>query len=424
MTTAAEDGFSGVEESGHGRAGAAQGISLILGSTLTVMALIILAPVLPQLMIAFHDVPDAKFRVPALISVAGLGAAAFAPFAGFVGDRFGRRIPLIMCCIAFAGFGFLPFLLDDFTVIFVTRVAVGISYTGILVLSTALIGDSFSGESRNRWLGGQAMAATSSALLFLPLGGLLGAWLGWRGPFLMFLIGIPFAIAYWAFFPSVEQQARFAGSRVGWSALPWRWLTGVSLLSVLAGILSFAVQLQIGLALAVVGVTDAARIGLLSGIAFIGIPVGAFLFIRVASWPFGRLVRLEFFVLGATLMAMRYTGDYRIFLGIAFVNMIACGTVLPTFLTHVAQNLEGAVRARGIGVWQAAFPAGQFLAVGLCSLIMQRLGVTILDAFWILGAFGIAAASIGWLVTLSRRTDGLTTATRELMAFGRENKTG
>lgn len=385
------------------QAGPVQGLSLILGSTLSVMAMLVLAPVLPQLMVAFRDVPNAAFWVPALVSVAALGAAAFAPFAGFVGDRFGRRIPLIACCIAFSIFGIVPFVVDNFVILFLSRIAVGIANTGILVLSTALIGDCFTGEARGRWLGGQAVAATASALLFLPLGGVLGAWLGWRGPFLTFLVGLPFAVAYWALFRRQVEAHEGSASRVGWSALPWRWLLGVCLTTVLTGILTFAVQLQIGLALAAVGITDTARIGLLSGIAFIGIPVGALLFIKVASWPYTRLVLLELAVLGVTLMMLAVTSDYRIFLIVAFVNLIAGGIILPTFLTHAAEHLDDAVRARGIGVWQACFPVSQFLAMGICSVILQRPGSTILDAFWMLGTIGTAAAVVGWLLTINRR---------------------
>lgn len=395
------------DRGGRPQAGFAQGLSLVLGSTLTVMAVIVLAPVLPQLVTAFRDVPDAGFWVPALLSVAALGAAVFAPFAGFIGDRFGRRIPLIGFCVAFAILGCLPLILDDFVTIFMARIAVGVSYMGILVLSTAMIGDCYAGESRGRWLGGQAIAATASALVFLPLGGFLGAWLGWRGPFLAFLVGLPFALAYWALFRNVREDDALGGSPIGWSALPWRWLLGICFVSVLAGILTFAVQLQIGLALAAIGMTDAAQIGLLSGIAFTGIPVGAFLFVFVASWPFRRLVCLQLLVLGVTLMLLRGIGDYRLFLVVVFINLMAGGMVLPTFLTRVAQDLESAVRARGIGIWQACFPISQFLTVGICSLILGRQGATILDAFWVLGTLGVIAAAVGWLAGYSRRSAAL-----------------
>lgn len=386
---------------GHRQAGMLHGLALILGSTLSILSLIVLAPVVPDMMRVFADVPNADFWVPSMVGVAGLGAAAFSPFAGFIGDRYGRRVPLIGFCIAFAVLGFFPFVGHDFTAIYLSRIGVGVAATGVLVLSTALIGDCFAGPALGRWLTGQAVAATASGLVVLPLGGYLGALLGWRGPFLVFLVGVPFALAYWFLFRDVRGVADRSGKAAGaagWSELPWRWLLGICGASVLAGVLGFAVQLQIGLALSAIGVSDPARIGLYSGVAFAGIPLGALLFMPFSSWPFARLVCLQLLVMGASLMALSYVADLRLFLAVIFVNLIVGGMILPTFLTHVAQGIGDAIRARAIGIWQAAFPLSQFLTVGICSAIVGRNGATILDAFWGLGLGGVAAAAIGWMI--------------------------
>jgi MFS family permease len=395
------------EKTRQGQPGVPLGLSLILGSTLSVMAAIALAPVLPQLMVAFHDVPNSNFWVPALVSVSGLGSALFSPFAGYIGDRYGRRIPLIGSCVLFSAAGIAPLVLNDFTSIFLTRVAVGISSMGVLILSIALIGDYFSGASRDRLFAIQAMAASLSALVWLPLSGLLGAWLGWRGPLLMFLSGLPLAVAYWALFRNMAPESDTSASRVAWSALPWPWLTGICLISVFSALFFYALQLQIGLALAAVGVTDPARIGILSGVAMAGTPVGAVLFVKAAAYPFGRLLRLELVVSGATLMMLRYCEDYRVFLLVAFINLMSSGMMLPTFITHVTRHLDGAVRARGIGVWQAAFAAGQFLSVAATGLAMRRPGSTVLDAFWFLGVGGVTVAAAASLVVVIRRNSGL-----------------
>lgn len=402
------------ETGGRKQPGALQGLLLILGSTLGVMAVVVLAPVLPEMVVAFGDMPNASLRVPALISVVGLGAAVFAPFAGLIGDRFGRRLPLIGFCIAFSVVGTLPIFLNDFTSIFLTRVAVGIAHMGVLVISTAMIGDYFSGESRVRWLAAQAMIVSCSALVLLPVGGLFGAWFGWRGPFLIFLAAAPLAIAYWTSCPEPDASSDDSDSHVPWSALPWPWLTGVCLLSVFMAVLFFAVQLQVGLALTVVGITDAARIGLLSGVVMAGIPLGALLFVRVSAYPFARLLFIELLIAGVTLMMMRYAEDYRLFLLVVFANLTACGMMLPTLLTHVSGRLDGAVRARGIGIWQGAFSAGLFLSVEISGLVTQRPGTTVLDAFWVLGVSGIVAAAITWLTIVIRRTLGLSASRVEV----------
>jgi MFS family permease len=413
MTVTANQGASDAAGSGQGRSSAMQGLSLVLGSILTVLAVIGLAPGFPQIMIVFRDVPNAHFWVPALLGVTGLGAAIFSPFAGLIGDRLGRRLPLIGFCILFSVAGLLPLVLDDFALIFLSRAAVGIAYMGVLVLSTAMIGDRFEGASRGRWLAAQAMVASSSALLILPSSGFLASWLGWRGPFWLFLAGLPLAVAYGLLFESETAKHDVSYSQVGWSALPWRWLAGICLVSAFSGIFFYTLQLQIGLALAAVGIVDAARIGLLSGMAIVGVPLGALLFVKVATYPFARLACLELAVAGATLMIMRYVEDYRVFVLVAFIHLISCGMIVPTLLTHVNRGLQGAVRARGIGVWQAAFAAGNFLSVGACGLIMQRPETTILDAFWLLGATAVIVVAIASLVMLgSARAKSTTSLAR------------
>jgi MFS family permease len=167
--------------------------------------------------------------------------------------------------------------------------------------------------------------------------------------------------------------------------------------------LFYSVQMQIGLALAAVGVTAPARIGLLSAIAVAGVPAGALVFMKFAAQPFGPLIRAEVFVSSVTLMAMRYADDHRVFLALAFVNLMAGGMMIPTLMTHLTRHLEEHVRARGIGVSQAAFSLGQFLSVGTTALVVQRPGTTILDAFWILGFGGMAIAALSLLALATRQ---------------------
>lgn len=397
------------EKSPDIRPRALRGLPLVFGSGLTVMAVIALAPVLPAMMEAFRAVPQASFWIPATLSVAGLGGAVSAPLAGLIGDRYGRRGPLVAFSVLFALAGALPLVLDNFAAIFVTRIVVGIACMGVLVISTAMIGDLFSGDLRDRWLGGQAIVATFSALVFMPAAGLLGASLGWRGPFLLFLAGLPLAAAYW-FLPRRAQQTSAAAERLpaGWSALNWPWLLRLSLVFAGCAMLFYSVQMQIGLALAAVGVADPARIGLLSAIAVAGVPAGALIFMKLAAQPFERLIRAEVLLSSVTLIAMRYADDHRAFLALAFINLMAGGMMIPTLMTHLTRHLEERVRARGIGVSQAAFSIGQFLSVGTTGVVVQWPGATILEAFWILGLGGVAVTALSLLAPVTRQEQKVT----------------
>lgn len=384
---------------GERSAGFPQGMVLVLPATLTVMGSVILAPVLPLLMDAFADLPNRNFWVPALLTVPGLCTGLLAPLFGLAGDRLSKRSLLIACTIFYALVGVLPVVLQGFVPVLVARVGLGIAETGVLVLSTALIGDYFSGAQRDRWISGQTIAATCAALALLPLGGLMGAWLGWRGPFYLYAAALPLACLIWllTWERPVAREAR--GPAVGWSALPWTWLIGVCAVTLFVSVLFYTVQLQIGLALAARGTSDPGRIGLLAAAATLGVPVGAVLFWKLSRVSLERMLSGQFLGAGATLFLLGHVSDERLFVALAFCNLMACGLMLPTMLTHVARRLDEPVRGRGIGIWQACFSLGQFASVGVTALVMGvQPGASILEAFSLLGICALIAAAIAGLL--------------------------
>lgn len=369
-------------------AGFPQGFFLVLPSTLTVMGSVVLAPVLPQLMEVFSDVPNKAFWVPALLTVPGLCFGLFAPLFGLAGDRWGRRNLLIASTSAYFLVGMAPLILGNFTSIFLSRIALGITEAGVLVLSTALVGDYFTGPTRDRWLASQTVVATLSALVLLPIGGVMGAWLGWRGPFYIYVLALPLAIALWRL--TWETPAEVSEENGSWAMIPWGWLIAVCGISIITSVLFYAVQLQIGLAFSAIGIVDSARIGLLSAIATAGVPVGALLFWTISQVRLERLLAGEFFLAGVTLIALGHVTSATALVAIAFLNLVACGLMLPTLLTNVARRMEKSVRARGVGIWQACFSVGQFVSVGATAAVSAiRPGATILDAFQVLGFISI-----------------------------------
>lgn len=70
-------------------------ITLLLTSSMTVMAGATIAPALPQIQQFFHKGPDAEFWVKLMLTLPALFTAISAPFAGIIIDRFGRK-PLLI----------------------------------------------------------------------------------------------------------------------------------------------------------------------------------------------------------------------------------------------------------------------------------------------------------------------------------------
>ena len=72
-----------------------EGLVLVLGSSLTIMGSVMVAPILPKLGAEFGPFePRADLLVPLAITGPALAIALFAPLAGWLADRIGRKAPV------------------------------------------------------------------------------------------------------------------------------------------------------------------------------------------------------------------------------------------------------------------------------------------------------------------------------------------
>ena len=372
----------------------ALGIALALCSISGVMSAIVMVPIMPQIFRTFGAMPNANFWLPSLVTVPGFCAALLSPLAGWLGDKIDLKWPMMACIVLYALFGAAPFMLQDFHAILAARIALGISQVGVLMFSLALIVQQFDGQARDKWLSLQAAAATSSSILLLPLSGFLAdSSLGWHGSFLIYLSAGMLA-AFFAFQSLRAPVATGHGNDGPAQGMPWGWMLGQCVVTCLGGVLIFSAQFQLGLALATVGITNPATIGVLSGLAVAGVVVGSLLFTRVKQRLGAAILPLEFLVCGVTLLAMWRFQTVPVLILFAFVNMIACGMMLPTLVTNVAAGLPDAVRGRGLGLWNSAFVLAQFVSSSIIAAVLARPGRTVLDAFGLLGVLALVLAAV------------------------------
>lgn len=380
------------------KAGFAQGLALLLPPTSAVMGILLLVPVAPQMMQAFADVPGVEFLVPILLTLPGLCIALFSPLAGLLGDRLGRRRLLITAMLVYGLAGMAPMLLSDIYQILVSRALVGICEALIMTLCTTLVGDLFSGRARERWLASQTAVASVSALLFLALGGLLGRQ-GWQGPFLIYGLIWPMALAV---FLLVREPPRVQRQVPGWSALPGRHVVLTSVTTILAAILFYTIQINVSTVLPTFGVTDPARIGLFSALASIGTPLGSLIFWTVARRDVRLLLGLEFALMATAFIMMAHAPDAAWFIAGAFTGQVAAGLLLPTLLTWAMSALAFEVRGRGIGLWQSSFAIGQFMSALVVPALAAVTGSTI-TAFPIIAASSLLVGLLSLLLLFRSR---------------------
>lgn len=358
--------------------GVMTGIALLLPITLTTMAVVLLAPVLPQLMAEFSTVRGHEYLVPMVLTMPSLCVALLCPFAGMLGDRFGRRQLLLTALLLYAAVGMAPLVLTDLTHILISRIGVGVAEALIYVLSTTMIGDYFRGAARDRWLAGQTAFASVSALIFFNLGGVMGE-AGWRTLFWVYgsaliMFGL---VAKYTWEPSREaaraDAAEPSGHQAG-AAFPWVKMAGIAAVTIYGSVFFYTVQIQASSGLALLGLSSAARIGFLTSLASIGVPLGTFIYSRISRIGVSRLLLIEFGLLAVGFMLMGRTGHVTGFLVGCFINQLGAGMLLPTLLVWAMNVLPFEVRGRGTGLWQSAFALGQWLSPLVVTFVAIRMG--------------------------------------------------
>ena len=346
--------------------GVVQGAALILPITMAVMGVSALTAVIPQMEDHFGKVPHHQYIVPILMTVPAVWILLFSPIAGWLADHMGRRRILIAAMLVYAFVGTMPTYLEGIFPIFLSRCGVGICESVVLTVSTTMLSDYFKGRARERWLAAQTAFASLASLIIIPVGGLLGSLLGWRGPFYLYSYSLLLVVVVALFTWEPDQSDRVAedleaAADAFYQRMPWGRVASLCSLSLVAAVFFYTVITQNGNALFALGVTDPSRIGLYTTLCSIALPLGSFLYGRYAArFDIGYLVCCEFALIGGGFLLMSQAGSPAEYTAYAAINQFGCGMVLPTMLVWTTRGLAYSIRGLGTGLWQGSFTVGQF----------------------------------------------------------------
>lgn len=378
-------------------AGTAQALPLLFASCMSVLGAVLLTPVIPQLMAQFGESP----LVLLIISAPALMIALFAPFAGQIADRVGRKNLLITTMFVYAIVGTAPLWLPaDLGLILISRLLVGVCEAGIMTCCTTLIGDYFSGDRRNKYFGLQSVFTTISATIFLLLGGLLGAQ-GWRTPFWVYaisaIIAIPMFFLIWE--PKKTQAALELAKAQAKARIPWRVLGLPLIVTLFGGFAFFVVLAEPPVIYASLGLTDAQAIGPISAAASLATAILAFLFARLANLGAKVLLPIAFGAMAVGYVVVWLSAGAGSLPGvIAGVLVASAGTglLLPTLVAWAVGRIPFLSRGRSTGVWTASFFLGQFVTPLLIGVIQGALAIEVAVAVGIVGVVcGLVAIALG-----------------------------
>ncbi|MDQ1051467.1 MFS transporter [Streptomyces sp. V4I2] len=380
-------------------AGPLRAVLLMAGSCLPVLGAVLLAPVLPKMQEHFAAVPGVKTLVPVVLTIPALALALLAPFAGVIVDRLGRVRLLVGATILYSLLGTAPLWLDSLGAIVISRVLVGIVEAAIMTCCTTLIGDYYSGRTRDRYLALQTMCASVSATAFFVIGGALGS-AGWRAPFWIYAVGLLLAPAMAVILSKprpagVEEAEEPAGEK---RPFPIRRMAGICALTVFGAMVFYTVPVEMSYLLDDLGVKSTGVIGLATAVASAATVVGSIAFTRLSGGPVGRLP-LVFALCAAGFVVIALANSPVVVVVGAVLNCLGTGMLLPSLLTIAMSRLSYADRGRGTGLWTAAFFAGEFIS----PLVLIGLESATGSMAHAVGLLGLASALVAGGLLLGRR---------------------
>lgn len=384
------------------RAGVWQAVLLLAGSCMPVLGSVLITPVLPQLSEHFAGFPGAEVLVPMIVAIPALMIAIFAPFAGQVVDRLGRKPLLIIAMFAYAVVGTAPGWLEALPAILVSRVLVGVCEAAIMTVCTALIIDYFHEERRrDKYLGLQTVTTTLAATVFIIVGGALGVG-GWHTPFwvyaLSLVIVVPMIFSLWEPKAADSGEERVPAEKV---RTPWRRIWVRLLVGLFAGFTFYVLVIEVSYLVVGTGIDagDTAVIGAVAAVASLFTAFGGLTFARLGKIGAVRLLPYAF---GLQALGMIIVWIVPALAGVIIGAVVAgfgSGLLLPSLVVWVVAPSRFAERGRVTGWWTAAFFFGQFLT----PILMGGLAAATGQLAFAVGVVGIAAAVMAIVLALVQR---------------------
>jgi MFS family permease len=381
-------------------AGTLQGIILLLAQVLPVMAVVVLLPAIPGLFKQFGGVSGADWLVPAIVTTPALCIAVFAPLAGWMIDRLGRRLTINLSLTLYAVTGLAPLFLSSLPAIIFTRALLGIAEAGIVTAVNTLTADYF-GEQRRKWLAWQSAANSLFGTAFLAVGGLLAS-VSWRMPFAIYGLAIPLALLslVWINEPAVRAAPSAVRAK---HAFPWRSAVLFGSVTFVGSVLYYVEPLNIASVMSATGLASPSLTGLLLAGTSIAYIAGALLYKRLSGWPIETLVGLAAGLIGAGMIGIGASSRYSTVACWATVQQLGGGMIIPILIAWSQGLVSEEHRGRGMGVWATCFFAGMFCCSPVVHVVASEAG-GLQPAILYLGVVAAVVGAAALLLQSLRRT--------------------
>ena len=372
----------------------------IAGPALVALIPMAAAPALVAMAQHFGANADSQLFSQIVMTLPAAMLVGAAPIAGWLAGKVGQRAVLLVSLLLYIVGGAGVLLIDSREALIVLRLLLGIAGGGVLTSCLGLIGDHFSGHTRERILGYATSISSLLAGVALIYGGRLVDLGGWQAPFVLYLLGVPTLLVSWLVIRNAAVQpdaADHAPAAPRELARVWPYYA----LLILLTLGMFTPSIQAGFVLAHKGIGSAETIGaVIAATSFVAM---------VSAWAFGYLRRwiglhgflaIDALSMGCGILLIGLSSEvWTIFLGCALVG-IGAGMSEPATASLLFKRTSPAVHALAMGLIVSALNAGQFLNPLIFDPLRRGLGT--LGSFTALGVVFLAVAAF---VMLRNRHD-------------------
>lgn len=349
----------------------------LLVMSLTMACNSALSPILAEVGKFFPDAGDSAIQIVlTLINLTTLPAMILEPLLEPIITK--RNIAVIGTALMLIG-GLMPqFLNSQLWMLYAASVVIGVGLSFVVVTSSSLISDYFTGLEKSRVMGFQSIFVSIGGTLIAKGSGLLTAMAGWKRGYLVFLIALPIIIIILLTVPKGETTPRAAkGEKSGISAS----MVYFGVLCLITGIFVATFNTNIAMYLDRKGIGDANTAGTVASIMqVIGIVGGLVL---------GNTVKIfKRFTIGAAILMMAVgtamvgfsTSLPLICVGAAVVGF---GFAIrnPGAVTFAANMVPAAKASMAIAIVSASYNVGNFISAYIVNAMAKIMGDDIANRF-------------------------------------------
>jgi MFS family permease len=356
-------------------------LTLLLASSLTVMAGATVSPALPAMKQHFESAiadPDLRTTlVKLVITIPALFIVIGSPIAGIIVDRFGRKSLLFLSAILYGFAGSSGLYLESLTAILAGRALLGLAVSGVMVSATTLIADYYLGPARAAFMGLQAGSMGLGGVLFLTLGGTL-AQQNWHFPFGIYLFSwliVPL-IALFIVEPDRTINPQSATNSETAIATPIAVLAIIYGLTTLSQIAFYLIPVQLPFFLNSLVKATPSQSGMAIALCT--------LFSAAASLTYGKLKQKMEFVaflpiifglMGIGYLLIGQASSWAQALVGLMVSGMGLGILMPNMTVWLSSAVPDSGRGKALGLLSTSMFLGQFLSPIITQPLTKAVGL-------------------------------------------------